>query len=169
MAAERYTTGALLFLSAVMLAVLVPGGPIETRDFSHINPVALATFNTFLTVLGLVSVLIVYFVVRGARWASLVSAVCGISYLLVYVLDLGHLFPVSPNAMPLLLWFIEVAGTIIAVPLTYLSFQVARRRSVDAFVADAGAIRSYALLVALAIVVGIGIVIYATHAAMSGK
>ena len=35
----------LLVLSSVLLSVLVPGGPIETLSFSHINPIILGSFN----------------------------------------------------------------------------------------------------------------------------
>lgn len=166
---KRYAAAALLLLSALMLAILVPGGPIETRNFSHIDPIILAAFNTFLTALGLVSVLIVYSVARGSRWAAAISALCGISYFLVYALDLGHLFPVSPDAMPPLLWWIEVAGMIVAIPLAYLSWRIARQGSVSAPLASAAPGNRYAFLITLAVIVGIAIIVYATNAAMNGR
>ena len=49
----------LLVLSGIALSSLVPGGPIENRDFSHIAPVVLLVFNIFLTALGLGSFLLV--------------------------------------------------------------------------------------------------------------
>ncbi|WP_035526735.1 hypothetical protein [Haliea salexigens] len=48
----------LLVLSGIALSSLVPGGPIENRDFSHIAPVVLLVFNIFLTALGLGSFLL---------------------------------------------------------------------------------------------------------------
>jgi len=97
---NKNIVSALLLLSFVLLAVLVPGGPIETRNFTHINPVILGALNTFLTLLGIVSILLVYFISKEKKWAFIVSAICGISYFLVYALDLGKIFPVSPDSMP---------------------------------------------------------------------
>ena len=41
------TLSALLCLSGIALSVLVPGGPIETRDVSHISPVILTVCNSY--------------------------------------------------------------------------------------------------------------------------
>ena len=59
MISKRYWIAGLLALSAISLSLLVPGGPIETRSFSHINPIILASFNTFLTTLSILSLLLV--------------------------------------------------------------------------------------------------------------
>ncbi|MDE2430042.1 MAG: hypothetical protein KGM99_15060, partial [Burkholderiales bacterium] len=85
-------TAALLLLSAVLLGVLVPGGPIETHNFSHISPWILGSFNTFLTSLDLGSFVIAYLAFRNKGWACRVAAFCGIAYFLVYVLDLAKIF-----------------------------------------------------------------------------
>ncbi|TWT81349.1 hypothetical protein CA13_28010 [Planctomycetes bacterium CA13] len=45
-----------LLLSFALLASLVPGGPIQFGDFSHFKPAVLASFNVFLTSLGIASV-----------------------------------------------------------------------------------------------------------------
>ena len=37
----QHWTAILLGVSSVSLSVLVPGGPIETRSFAHINPLTL--------------------------------------------------------------------------------------------------------------------------------
>lgn len=111
----------LLVLSALMFSVLIPGGPIETRNFSHIHPAILASFNIFLTTLGIGSLFAAYYVWKGTRGAILAAALCGFGYLVVYLLDLLTIFPVSSDAMPPMLWGIETAGTILSVPLTLLS------------------------------------------------
>lgn len=108
-------------MSSGLLGSLVPGGSIETRDFSQINPIILGAFNTFLTVLAIGSVLLVYFIFREAKWAFIVSVICGISYFLVYVLDLGVIFPISSDPMPMALFIIEIVGTIVSVPLILMS------------------------------------------------
>lgn len=117
----KYWISGLLILSSGLLVSLVPGGSIETRGFSHIEPIILGTFNTFLTVLAIASLLPVYFIFREAKWAYIVAAICGVSYFLVYVLDLGVIFPVSSDPMPLALLIIEIVGTIVSLPLTFLS------------------------------------------------
>ena len=118
----KYSVFGLLLLSAVSLTSLVPGGPIETRDFSHISPLVLGSFNIFLTTLSLTSFLLLYFVWQRQRWAFVASGIWGIGYFLVYVLDLARWFPVSPDAMPPALFAIEVFGTILSIPLAVLSF-----------------------------------------------
>lgn len=123
----RYWVAGLLGFSGIALALLVPGGPIETRSFAHINPLILGAFNTFLTTLGLGSLLLIYFVLKSVRWAMFAAAVCGISYLGVYGLDLAQIFPVSPDAMPPALLAIEVLGAVISFPLVALSIQALRR------------------------------------------
>ena len=125
------TVASLLVLSAVLLGILVPGGPIETRSFSHISPLILGAFNTFLTVLGIGSLALAYFAVKGKRWAILAAAFCGISYFLVYALDLGMIFPVSPDKMPPALFAIEVAGLLVSFPLTFLSLRRVSMKVID--------------------------------------
>ena len=107
----EYALAGLLGLSAVLLGMLIPGGPIENRDFSYIPPITLGIFNVFLTVLGIGSLAIVYFAFLGSKIAIMSSALCGISYFLVYALDLKKIFPVSPDKMPRSLFWIEVLGS----------------------------------------------------------
>ncbi len=117
----EYWISGLLILSSGLLGSLVPGGSIETRDFSHINPITLGAFNTFLTVLAIGSILLIYFVLRKAKWSYLMATVFGVSYFLVYVLDLGTIFPVSSDPMPTALFVIEIIGTVVSLPLTFLT------------------------------------------------
>lgn len=110
----------MLIISAALLTALVPGGVVESRDFSHITPLILIGFNLFLTVLVFGSCLL------GLQWirkpASLTTTLCaGVSYFLVYLLDLLAIFPVSPTPMSELLWAIEVTGLVLALPLIIIS------------------------------------------------
>ena len=157
---------ALLVVSAVMLGVLVPGGPIETRDFSHISPWVLGSFNLFLTSLGMGSIALAYFAFKQRRSALWAAAFCGVSYLAVYLLDLGHIFPISPDAMPHTLWVIEVLGSVVAVPLVILSVVSARNAS-QAHVTAARRLRApNVYFIFLAALVAIVIIWFATNAAM---
>ncbi len=168
----RYGVIAFLTLSSGLLTTLIPGGLIETRSFAHINPWILGSFNTFLTTLSLASLLLIYFVWQGYRGAFVASFISGLSYFLVYVLDLGHLFPVSPDAMPPVLLAIEVLGTIISLPLMLISGfgiknntkQLAQKQNPQL---DRGLAGSKQVGMAIGIIlIGMGIITFATRSAM---
>ena len=166
----KYWISALLILSSVLLGVLVPGGPIETRNFSHIEPIILATFNTFLTLLSIGSLLLVYFIFRGTKWAFIISAICGFSYFLVYVLDLGVIFPVSSDPMPVALFVIEIVGTIVSVPLTFFSVNKILKINQDSqteITFKEAYSPKFLYIAFLSIFFGCGIIIFATISAMS--
>ncbi|MCO6176384.1 hypothetical protein NHF50_15145 [Flavobacterium sp. NRK F10] len=158
---------ALLVLSAINLTVMVPGGGIDTRDFSHIPLSILSVFNIFLTTLGMISLFLSYFIFRKYKWSILVAFICGLSYFLVYVLDFAHIFPKSPDSMPQLLVFLEAIGIILSIPLMLLSFNQTKKMKSSQ---DKSKL-SYNLyrLVAFAIIVGIAIIVFATKSAMTGK
>jgi hypothetical protein len=111
----------LLVLSGIALSSLVPGGPIENRDFSHIAPVVLLVFNIFLTALGLGSFLLVAGLMRGVRQAWPLTFWAAASYLLVYAIDLLGVFPQSPTAMGNTLLVVEVLGVALALPMLWLT------------------------------------------------
>lgn len=161
----RYVVSALLVLSFGLLGSLVPGGPIENRDFSHIDPFVLGAFNTFLTTLVIVSVLLVYYILKNMRWAFVASVLCGVSYFLVYILDLGKIFPVSPDSMPQALFVIEVLGTIVSLPLTFASIQGAIKAEKRVMQSDVYS-KSFVYLAFLLVVVGVGIITFATKSAI---
>ena len=97
-----------LIVSAALLSTLIPGGPIENRDFSHIHVGVLGAFNIFLTVLDLGSIVIVYFAFRGRSWAFQAAFLAAISFFGVYAVDLAQIFPRSPTPMSFSLALIEV-------------------------------------------------------------
>jgi len=112
---------ALLVVSALLFSSSIPGGPIENRSFSNLSPVVVASFNVFLTALGIGSLFAAYYARKARRGAFLAAAICGLGYFLVYILDLFRIFPVSLDAMSSRLWDVEVAGAILAVPLMLLA------------------------------------------------
>ena len=155
-----------LIVSAVLLTTLVPGGPIENRDFSHIHPGILGAFNIFLTTLDLGSFVLAYFAFKRYPWALKAAFVAAISYFAVYAVDLGQLFPRSPTPMSFALALIEVLGMTAAVPLMFASRNALENTGVSAVSHGNRNVRfaTAALLVA----VGIAIVWFATDAAMTG-
>jgi hypothetical protein len=106
----RLVIAVLLGASALNLALMVPGGFVETRDFSAYPAVVLGAFNVFLTILGLGSLVVAFFIARSGRgrgWAGF----AGVAFVGVYLLDLGGLFPVPPDPMSTLLATLEWIGT----------------------------------------------------------
>ena len=165
----RHLVSTLLVLSSLLLVVLIPGGPIETRSFSHIDPLILGIFNTFLTSLVIVSPLIAYYVFKNIRWAFIGSALCGVSYFWVYVLDLGAIFPVSPDSMPQMLFVIEVLGTIVSLPLTFASIRGAiqiNNSVVNQEMQSKVYSQKFIYLAFVLLLVGVGIITFATKSAI---
>ncbi|WP_207803163.1 hypothetical protein [Rhodopseudomonas palustris] len=120
MPSSRPVVPALLIASALNLALMVPGGFVETRDFSAYPAMVLGAFNVFLTVLGLGSLVLAYLVIRTGRaygWAGL----AGLAFVAVYLLDLGRIFPVTPNPMSTLLATLEWIGTALGAALAVSS------------------------------------------------
>lgn len=165
----KYWIAVLLVVSSGLLGVLVPGGPIETRNFSHIEPITLGVFNTFLTLLSIGSLLLVYFIFRETKWASIISALCGVSYFLVYVLDLGVIFPVSSDPMPMTLWIIEIVGTIVSLPLVFLSvkniLKINQNGQAEMSFTELYS-QKFLYIAFLSIFLGFGIITFATISAM---
>ncbi|MCM5559195.1 hypothetical protein [Pleomorphomonas sp. JP5] len=120
MSASRFVIAGLLVASALNLTLMIPGGFVETRDFSAYPAVVLGAFNVFLTVLGLGSFVLAYFVTRtgkGLGWAGL----AGLAYVAVYLLDLGRMFPVPPEPMSVLLATLEWIGAALGLALAVAS------------------------------------------------
>ncbi|NVJ52716.1 MAG: hypothetical protein HWD90_03415 [Campylobacteraceae bacterium] len=110
----------LLVTLSVLLTILVPGGPIETRDFSHYSETTLTLFNVFLTVLGLLSFAVAFLIAKKKKYSIVLSAVFALLYIFVYILDLFEIFPTSPEAMSTTLFSIEFISTLIGLILLYL-------------------------------------------------
>jgi len=161
MPVSRLVITALLIVSALNLALMVPGGFVETRNFSAYPAVVLGAFNLFLTVLGLGSLVLAYFVAktgRGHGWACL----AGLAFVAVYLLDLGRIFPVPPNPMSTLLATLEWTGTALGAALA-VSTIVWRRPANTA--SAAGPVVSMPIALGL-VLVALIIIAFATKAAM---
>ena len=163
---KQMETALWLLISAALLTSLIPGGPIENRDFSHIHPAVLGLFNVFLTTLDLGSIPLAIFAARGKRWAIHGAFAAATAYFAVYAVDLAQLFPRSPTPMSMALAGIEVLGITVAVPLMF-----AARRALEADLRATETRRSFGMPLGWAltfVLVGGAIVWFATDAAMSG-
>ncbi|WP_224702246.1 hypothetical protein [Devosia aquimaris] len=159
----RTAVTALLVASAINLALMVPGGFVETRDFSAYSPLVLGAFNVFLTVLGLGSLVLAYAVFRTGRLAGLVS-LAGLGFVAVYLLDLGRIFPVPPEPMSAVLATLEWIGTVLGAALVLAAYLSARHSG--ASTGDVPAPKpSMPALVGLA-AIALVIVAFATKSAM---
>lgn len=158
----------LLILSAINLTLMVPGGFIESRDFSHISSIILGVFNIFLTTLGMISLFLTYFIYKKQKWAVYTVFLSGLSYFIVYTIDLAEIFPKSPTEMPISLFILEILGTIMAIPIMYYSVQKLKELETN----DNGELlpnKSIYWLIIIAIIISLGIIIFATKAAMTEK
>lgn len=153
---------ALLVASAVNLALMVPGGFVEMRDFSAYSPVVLGALNLFLTLLGLGSLALAWFVFRSLGGHAL-SAAAGAGYMLVHGLDLGRVFPVSPDPMSRLLAGLEWLGAILGAGLFATGLWAWWTGVGHPSAVPAGIALPALIVGALALV---GIVVFATRAAM---
>ena len=162
---QRELTVWLLALSAVNLTLMVPGGPVETRDFSAISPGVLGAFNLFLTLLGLGSLVLAYLLGTGRSRGYVLAGLAGLGYFAVYALDLASIFPRSPSPMPPLVSVLEWLGLLLAVPLVAVAFHLAMNRPGAAAGASGTSGFSRPVLVGLVLLV-LAIVLFATYSAM---
>lgn len=159
-------TALWLIVSACLLTTLIPGGPVENRDFSHIHPAILGLFNVFLTTLDLGSFVVAFFAFRGHRWALGTAYYAAIAYFAVYAVDLAQIFPRSPTPMSFALAFIEVLGMTVAVPLMFSARRALAQAPANVAV-PVSKTRRLAVTTAL-VLAGLGIVWFATDAALRG-
>jgi hypothetical protein len=112
---RRSARVAAFLLAALLIsfAALVPGGPVENRDFSHLSPATFNGFNAFLITLGLVGIVTVFGLWRSRRWALWLAVMVGWTYVMVVALDLGKVFPVSPDPTGFALGLIMIVDGIL--------------------------------------------------------
>lgn len=151
----------LVILSAVNLALMIPGGFVETRTFPGYSVAVLAAFNIFLTGLGIGSLLLGYRIFRTGH-AGITSILAGVAYVAVYVLDLAHIFPIAETPMSPMLATMEWIGTLLGLAVIAVGLRLA-------IVTDGSAVSGSTppriLLLTLG-VVGFLIVVFATLSAI---
>jgi len=119
---QKYTPY-ILFAIFILLVSLIPGGPVETRDFSHLSPVEIWLFNGFLTLLGFGSLILIYFLLRRKKWAYRSSFIVGVIYFVLSILDLLNIFPKSSTPMSDLLLTLEVIILVLSLCLILFSYR----------------------------------------------
>lgn len=111
----NFFAGLLLFSNVTLLAILVPGGPIENRDFSNLKGVTFWGFNIFLISLGLATFVNVYLLFENQEISIIMGIIISIFYMFVYLLDLGKIFPKSPTKMSNSLMLMEIINLMISI------------------------------------------------------
>ncbi|SMF92214.1 hypothetical protein SAMN05661091_5725 [Paenibacillus uliginis N3/975] len=105
----------VVFLNVTLLAILVPGGPIENRDFSKLKGVVFWGFNLFLILLGITSFIACYLLLISHSHAIFITQIIAVLYFIVYIIDLAGIFPKSPTKMSKPLTLFEIINTSMAV------------------------------------------------------
>jgi tryptophan-rich sensory protein len=95
-------------------ASLVPGGPVENRDFSHLGRATFNGFNLFLIALWLAGCASLYRIWKGRKAGYRAAIIIGWLYIIVVASDLGHVFPVSPDPTGFVLGMIMILDGILA-------------------------------------------------------
>ncbi|CAH1056645.1 hypothetical protein [Paenibacillus pseudetheri] len=105
----------LVFLNVTLLAILVPGGPIENRDFSKLKGGVFWGFNLFLILLAITSFIVCYLLLISHPHAIFMTQIIAVLYFIVYIIDLAGIFPKSPTKMSKPLMLFEVINTSMAI------------------------------------------------------
>ncbi|QKF77764.1 hypothetical protein [Arcobacter defluvii] len=163
----HYVIAFFLIVLSVLLTILVPGGPIETRDFSHYSETILTLFNIFLTSLGLLSFVVAFLIVKKKKHSIILSTIIALLYIFIYLIDLFEIFPTSPMSMSSSLFFIEIFSTILGIILIFLcskynNLEIDNSENITIIKFSFYKILTLVLILLFAI----GIVIFATKSAM---
>ncbi|WP_434748507.1 hypothetical protein [Paenibacillus amylolyticus] len=105
----------IVFLNVTLLEILVPGGPIENRDFSKLKGIVFWGFNVFLILLGVGSYIASYLLLVSSPHAILMAQVIAVLYFIVYAVDLASIFPKSPTKMSKPLLLLEIVNISMAI------------------------------------------------------
>lgn len=105
----------LMFINVTLLAILVPGGPIENRDFNGLRGIVFWGFNVFLITLGITSYITSYLLLISNSYALPMGQIISVLYFIVYSIDLAGIFPKSPTRMSKTLMLIEEVNASLAI------------------------------------------------------
>lgn len=111
----------LLVLSFGIIISLLSSQSIDVRAIPIEEKILLKTYYSLLTLVTLLSIVVILFILENKKWGYFISALCGISYFLIYALDLLTIFPHDLSIMPRTIFMLETAGFIISIPTFVLS------------------------------------------------
>lgn len=114
----------LVFLNVTLLSILVPGGPIETRDFRKLKGFVFWGFNLFLITLGIVSYVTIYLLLTANTLGIHLTQIIAVLYFIVYSIDLAGIFPKSPIKMSKPLMLLEIVNLSMALFLFLVALAI---------------------------------------------
>ncbi|MBC7282436.1 MAG: hypothetical protein H5U12_13510 [Hoeflea sp.] len=115
-----------MLLLVASFATLVPGGPVETRDFSGLGGPVFWGFNVFLVTLGVIALVAAIGLIKARLALAWAAIAVSWGYVFVVLLDLGAVFPRSPDPIPLPLGLIEILDLILAIYVAVLCHRALR-------------------------------------------
>lgn len=157
-------------ISMLILSVMVPGGPVETRDLSYMDkmPIIPLLFNVFLTTLAIFTLFILpYFMYRKQKWAFTASILTGISYILVFALDLLNIFPSVPYPMPRLLFIFEIIGLVFGFILSFWAYKSIKTTKNNYWNTKSSIPKWIKLLLFVIFLFGVYVVFFSTNAVLN--
>ena len=80
-----------LLVLVISFAMLVPGGFIETRDFSHLDSKIFWGFNAFLVLLSLIAIVMIFLTWQQKKPAFWIAIAVAWLYNFVFILDWSRL------------------------------------------------------------------------------
>jgi hypothetical protein len=162
----RRRTPARLLHSVLILAPLIPGGPIETRILAEYPIWAIASFNLVISVIVLAALPLAWIGRRGGRRVAIGSVLDGAGFTAIYALDMLKIFPVSETPMSPTLLVMAFAGLATGLAVVASALVDLAQQPPDRAGAPAIPRKVVWLLVALALGLIVAAVVYGTIGAV---
>jgi hypothetical protein len=162
----RRRTPARLLHSVLILAPLIPGGPIETRTFAEYPIWAIASFNLVISVIVLAALPLAWIGRRGGRRVAIGSVLDGAGFTAIYALDMLKILPVSETPMSPTLRVMAFAGLATGLAVVASALVDLAQQPPDRAGAPAIPRKVVWLLVALALGLIVAAVVYGTIGAV---
>jgi hypothetical protein len=162
----RRRTPARLLHSVLILAPLIPGGPIETRILAEYPIWAIASFNLVISVIVLAALPLAWIGRRGGRRVAIGSVLDGAGFTAIYALDMLKIFPVSETPMSPTLLVMAFAGLATGLAVVASALADLAQQPPDRAGAPAIPRKVVWLLVALALGLIVAAVVYGTIGAV---
>ena len=117
----KYLVPILLIFSFVLSTMQSTSESTYLYSFAYTDSVNYIVYHSVLSFLFLTSVIIFLFILEDKRWAYIVSTLCGVSYLFVFILNFKTILPAVSSITNNPIIVIEVLGIIISMLLIFVS------------------------------------------------
>ena len=117
---QRSQLSVCLGLNAILMTLMLPGGPVEIRNFSAYSTTTLTLYKLFLSALVTGTLLTIALCSKQYQGAGAGSIISGICYLSVHAVGLLAIFLFSPNPATAILLTLELVACIAAISLIFL-------------------------------------------------